>query len=128
MTTLIWIYIGLYVLVAAVIVLVETHLTPPEERDPGWESAADVLLLLLGLAGMLLFQLEVESAALTATWRVVAPLLVLAHIALSLRGRRRVVEEEAPPKSAVFLNDLATLAFLGPSLVLNLLYAYGVPS
>ena len=119
-------YIIIYGVIAVGMFCLYAQIVPSEEKkdDKAWETPLDIVLVLIGLAGMLLLYFRFEPGWLKLTWIPVSIGVALTQIWLAVRGRqfRAAAVQEDP--GGVRGVDLITFLFLVPSLLLNFIYAF----
>jgi hypothetical protein len=129
MRTILLIYAIAYTLVAIGGFAVHVFLVPREEKtgDAPGETVLDVILILIGLAGMVFLLLDFAPNGLKSAWRIVSVGLVLTQFWLNLRGRSRHLAENPGTERSLFVRmaDFGLLAVLAPSLAFNLISAFG---
>ena len=123
-----WVYIALYAASFTALVVSDWLTRSAEDRDPTWETAADIVLLMTGLVGMLLFAGNVSSAPLKHAWVVVAVLLVVGQSFMFVRHLRRrgatlAAADGALSNSQAIVLEAGATVLLLPSLCVNVLYA-----
>ena len=121
----IYVYIGFYLLFIAWVIARDI-----KDKDPRWDIACDALLLPLGFAGMLLFQLEVTNPSIKSLWRVVCVLIIAGQLFtnifsryLTLQGATEL-EPEDIPQWAILASDLTVIIVLLPMFIMNALFAF----
>jgi hypothetical protein len=119
-------YIIVYVVIAVGMFSLYALIVPSEEKkdDKAWETPLDVVLALIGLAGMLSLYFRFEPIWLKVTWIPVSIGVALTQIWLAIRGRQFRAAAAQDDPGGVRAVDLITLLFLVPSLLLNFLYAF----
>jgi cell division protein FtsW (lipid II flippase) len=119
-------YIVLYAVMAVGMFSLYALIVPSEEKkdDKTWETPLDIVLALIGLAGMLLLYLHFEPVWLKLAWVPVSIALAITQVWLNLRSRRLRAAAAEVDREAVRATDLTTILFLAPSLLLNFLYAF----
>lgn len=129
MRTFLLVYTIAYTLVAFGGFAVHIFLVPREEKtsDAPGETVLDVVLVLIGLAGMVFLFLDFAPSGLKSAWKVVSVGLVLTQFWLNLRARSRHLAENPGTERSLFVRmaDFGLLAVLAPSLAFNLIYAFG---
>ena len=118
-------YIILYVFFGVGLFALHAFFVPEEDKkdDPPWETPIDLLLAIVGLAGMVFLFIGFQPDWLQTVWRPVSMLLFVTQVWLNLKDRFSREYANADKESRGFA-DIFTLLFLAPSLVLNLLYAF----
>jgi amino acid transporter len=119
-------YIIVYTVIAVGMFSLNVIIVPREDKkdDRAWETPLDVVLALLGLAGMLLLYFRFEPSWLKLKWIPVSIGLALTQVWLNFRGRKFRATAAQDDPGALRAADLATLLFLAPSLPLNFIYAF----
>ncbi len=129
MKTFLLIYLISYTVVFVVIYLAETLLSPPAERDPLWETLADVMALTIGFIGMVFVLRELSNPLIKSLWKFISVGLLgyqLWMFTRWMRARPQVIAEPNRELSSneVTVIELAMTAFLVPSLIINLWFAF----
>jgi hypothetical protein len=125
MTTAIYVYVGLYVLFYAWVVADDIG-----DGEPLWETLGDLVLSALSLLGMIFYLSGVADEGVRAVWKVVSILLVAGQVVLNFYGRHLTLKGEKETmkgeirQPVILAADIAAVAFLLPSLALNVLFAY----
>jgi amino acid transporter len=119
-------YIIVYTVIAVGMFSLNVIIVPREDKkdDRAWETPLDVVLALLGLAGMLLLYFRFEPSWLKLTWIPVSIGLALTQVWLAIRDRQFRAAAAQDDPGGVRVADLTTIFFLAPSLLLNFIYAF----
>jgi len=104
-------------------------LVPAREKknDSWWEIPLTVVLLSVALAGMLFLYVDLRSPALKALWKPVSVVVLGSQLYLNLRDRIGAIRSPLPAEERgrlIRAADVLTLAFVLPSSVLSLVYAF----
>ena len=123
-----WVYIALYAAGFTALQVSDRVTRSAEDRDPTWETVADIILLVTGLVGMLLFAANVSSASLKRAWVVVAVLLVVGQLFMFVRHLRSreatlAAADRALSNTEALVLEVGATVLLLPSLGVNVLYA-----
>ena len=121
------IYTAIYCLVLGG-VLVAGMIVRDEElpAEAWWESPVDLVLFVIGLAGLLFLCLELDAAWLKLAWKPVSVCLAAAQLGLNIWGRYRVHRAQPDLASrSSWIGDTAIVTLLMPALALNVLFAFG---
>jgi cell division protein FtsW (lipid II flippase) len=119
-------YIIIYGVIAVGMFWLYAVIVPSEEKqdDKAWETPLDIVLVVIGLAGMLLLYFRFEPSWLKLTWIPVSIGVALTQIWLAVRGRQFRAAAAQDDPGGVRAVDLITFLFLVPSLLLNFVYAF----
>ncbi len=122
-------YVVIYCCFGLFLFVAYARVVPKEdkEEDKRWETPLDLVLVVVGLAGMIFLVAGVDSNVLKVIWRPVSVALVTTQVVINVKGRRDMIRsgEAKPDDAEVCYADISTILFLLPSTVLNLCYAFG---
>ena len=113
------IYAGVYIV--AITVTIVANL---KSKAPLWDTASDVILLPLGLAGIILYGFGVANHDLKLVWRLLAPLIIVGQVATNLLGRYLTRKRSVTERDAVWFSDIFTVILLLPMFMTNLAFAF----
>ncbi len=121
-------YIIIYCVFALFLLIGYARLVPDEVKktDAPWETPVDIVLIVIGLAGMVFLLTDLQSATLKAIWRPTSIVLAGAQVSLCLKDRISIFRagEAKAGQSEVVFADISILLFLLPSLSLNIYYGF----
>ena len=121
-------YIFIYCVFAVFLFVAYARIVPAEEKktDKPWETPLDLVLAVVGLAGMLFLLTDLESSTIKAVWCPVSIALAATQFYGNLKGRLAMFRsgEAKHGDAEVGYADISTLLFLLPSIGLNIYYAF----
>ena len=121
-------YVIIYCIVAIFFFIAYAQIVPDEQKktDKPWETPLDLVLIVVGLAGMLFLLSDLKSDTLKFIWRPVSMALAATQLYLNLKGRLEMFRSGEARKGDVEVGhvDILTILFLLPSICLNIYYAF----
>jgi hypothetical protein len=114
---------GVVVMIAAVVL---GRIAGEKDEDSAIEQAFDVLTVGVLMAGMIFIWRGMEYPFLKSSWKLIAPSIGALALWTSWRARRETInsdEGRKDPQGIRFI-DGWTIALLGPSIALNVWYAF----
>ena len=121
-------YVVVYCLFAIFLFVAYARNVPEDTKkgDPAWETPLDVVLVVLGLAGMIFLVVDLHSTTVKNIWRFVSIALVAAQLHGNLKDRFTMLRSGEAKREEPELKyaDLSTILFLLPSLCLNVYWAF----
>lgn len=120
-----WVYIALFVLISVL-----AWLDDESSARVQIESAVDVAVSIVTVAGLIFYALRVRTPRLIATWKIIAPLILAAEIVLLVMRWPELVahdpEFSAAENHALLAIGLTlTAALLIPAIIINFRFANG---
>jgi hypothetical protein len=121
-------YIIIYSLFAIFLFVAHARIVPEEAKktDKPWETPVDIVLAIIGLAGMVFLVMDFQSATVKAIWRPLSIGLVAVQVFLCLKNRITILRsgEMKAREPALLFADISTMLFLLPSFYSNIYYAF----